>query len=92
MSTDSTAQAMNQNRTLIGTLVRDYRWIHVTLGIIGNTAFFIGSIFFLYKSMETPAVWLFIVGSFGMLIGSIGEAIVNFEEKRINESGDNSGK
>lgn len=87
MANDSTAKVLNKNRTLIGTLVSDYRWIHVTLGIIGNTAFFVGSIFFLYKSMEIPAVWLFITGSLGMLIGSIGEAIVNFEEKRIKESG-----
>jgi hypothetical protein len=86
MANDNTAQVLNQNRSLIGTLVSDYRWIHVTLGIIGNTAFFVGSIFFLYSSMEVPAVWLFITGSFGMLIGSIGEAIVNFEEKRIKES------
>ena len=86
MANDNTAQVLNQNRSLIGTLVSDYRWIHVTLGIIGNTAFFVGSIFFLYNSMEVPAVWLFITGSFGMLIGSIGEAIVNFEEKRIKES------
>ena len=86
MTNDNSIQVSDQNRTLVGTLVSDYRWIHVTLGIIGNTAFFVGSIFFLYKSMEIPAVWLFITGSFGMLIGSIGEAIVNFEEKRIKKS------
>lgn len=87
MTKDKTGEILTDRRTLIGTLVRDYRWIHVTLGIIGNTSFFVGSIFFLYKSMETAAIWLFIAGSLGMLIGSVGEAIVNFEEQRIKQSG-----
>lgn len=30
--------------------------------------FLLGSIFFLYPSMETPAAWLFVVGSFQFLI------------------------
>lgn len=30
--------------------------------------FLIGSVMFLYPSMETPGVWLFIVGSFQLLI------------------------
>lgn len=29
-------------------------------------------------------VWLFIVGSFGMLIGSLGEAVVRYERHRLN--------
>jgi len=86
MATDKTGEPITEKRTLIGTLVRDYRWIHVTLGIIGNTSFFVGSIFFLYKSMQIPAIWLFIAGSLGMLIGSVGEAIVIFEERRIRQS------
>lgn len=60
----------------IRTLFRQFEWIHVGLGLIGNASFAIGSVFFLSEETRQVGVWLFIVGSFGMLIGSIGSAIV----------------
>lgn len=36
----------------------------------------VGSILFLWASLETIGVWFFIVGSTGMFIGSLGAAIV----------------
>lgn len=61
--------------------VTEYQWIHTGLGLIGNTCFFIGSIFFLWDSTQTLGVWLFIIGSGGMLIGSLGDMFVLAEER-----------
>ena len=60
-------------------IVRDYGWIHLSLGLFGNVAFFVGSVMFLpsLESWRVVAVWLFIVGSFFMLIGSIGQLLVD---------------
>lgn len=65
------------------TIVRDYEWIHISLGIIGNVAFFVGSILFLrqFNAWQETGVWLFIVGSFLMLIGGIGQALVRYHER-----------
>ena len=57
-------------------LLRKYQWIHLTLGLIGNISFVVGSVFFLYEHLHSEGTWLFIIGSTGMLIGSLGEAIV----------------
>jgi len=57
--------------------LRHHVWIHTGLGLLGNAAFVVGSILFLWESTKTPGVWLFIVGSSGMLLESIGRAIVN---------------
>ena len=62
--------------------LKEYEWIHLTLGIIGNISFFVGSIFFLYESLKQAGTWLFIIGSFGMLIGSLGNALVKYEHKK----------
>ena len=66
---------------VISAFIRDFRWIHIGLGLLGNLSFFIGSIFFLWASWMRVGTWLFIGGSAGMLVGSIGSAIVNWEEQ-----------
>ena len=58
-------------------LVDDYEWVHTLLGLIGNVAFFVGSVFFLFEPLKTAGIWLFIVGSFGMLVGSVGRVVVD---------------
>ena len=65
--------------------VKDYSWIHTILGIFGNACFFVGSIFFFYESLKTPGIWLFVWGSFGMLIDSLGEAIIKIESRLDRE-------
>ncbi len=62
------------------TFVRDYPYIHIGLGLIGNTTFFIGSIFFLSEKMMIAGTWLFIIGSLGMLIDTCGSALVKWEK------------
>lgn len=53
------------------------------MGLSGNLAFFMGSVLFLprYEAYKTLGVWLFIAGSFLMLIGAVGRLLVDILEK-----------
>lgn len=66
---------------MLRTLVRDYEYVHITVGVLGNLQFFIGSILFLdqFQELRTLAVWLFIVGAGFMLIGSLGSAVLKLQ-------------
>lgn len=59
-----------------------FEWVHITLGLIGNFLFFIGSILFFYASLETAGVWLFVIGSLLMFVGSCGDALVKYAHKK----------
>lgn len=63
-------------------LVHEYGWVHMSLGLFGNAAFFVGSIFFLpaFHSLKTLGVWLFVIGSGFMLIGALGRFLVDMIE------------
>lgn len=62
-------------------IVTEYRWIHLTLGLLGNLLFFLGSIMFLFEGrIQTFGVWTFVLGSFLMLVGSVGEAVVTYDQ------------
>lgn len=60
-------------------LVKDYGWVHLGLGLIGNFTFFVGSILFLpaFEPYKPVGVWLFIIGSFLMLVGATGRLLVD---------------
>lgn len=60
--------------------VSNYEWIHTGLGLMGNLAFLVGSVLFLWESTKQAGIWLFIVGASGMLVGSIGRALVDASE------------
>lgn len=62
---------------MLDRIVQDYEWVHTLLGIVGNVSFFVGSVFFLFEPLKTAGIWLFIVGSAGMLVGSVGRALVD---------------
>ncbi|HPF78910.1 MAG TPA: YrhK family protein [Alphaproteobacteria bacterium] len=66
----------------------DFEWIHITLGLIGNLTFFIGSILFFYQDLQNAGIWLFVIGSFLMLIGSVGSGLVRYAERKKKQ--DNS--
>ena len=55
--------------------IHDYRWIHTGIGLLGNGAFLVGSVCFLWESLKTAGIWLFIIGAAGMFIGSLGDAL-----------------
>lgn len=57
----------------------DFPWIHLGIGIFGNVTFIVGSVFFLFPGLQAAGIWLFIFGTFGMLLGSLGEVLVRYE-------------
>ncbi len=69
---------------MLRTLVTDYQYIHLALGILGNALFVIGSILFFdqFQSLHRLAVWLFTLGSAGMLLGALGKAAKDLYEAR----------
>lgn len=69
-------------QSALAIFVREYEWIHWGLGLLGNLTFFVGSILFLSDDTESIGVWLFIIGSAGMLIGSLGRYIVWRDRKQ----------
>lgn len=75
-------QRPNLSHRWLGSFLRDFPWIHLLIGLAGNLLFFVGSIMFFSKQLETGAIWLFVLGSLGMLIGSLGEIFVRIEKRR----------
>lgn len=78
----------------IKTLVQDYEWIHLSLGLAGNVMFLAGSVLFLPAfeqqnldaglidmKWQTVGVWLFIFGAFFMFIGAFGNLLVKLYQK-----------
>ncbi|WP_030377282.1 MULTISPECIES: YrhK family protein [unclassified Streptomyces] len=68
-------------------LLQDFPFIHLVIGGIGNTTFLIGSVFFLFPSLERVALWLFVVGSLGMFVGTLGEVFVRHARKSRQRTG-----
>ncbi|MGO1201389.1 MAG: YrhK family protein [Dermabacteraceae bacterium] len=66
----------------LSALAHDYPWFHRWMGLIGNTAFVLGSIFFLFPDLLIPGTWIFILASSGMMIDSIGEKLSHRERER----------
>lgn len=69
---------------MLHVLVCDFSWIHIGLGLIGNFAFVVGSCLFFSAATKNLALWLFVIGSSGMLLGSIGSALVKYERTQRN--------
>ena len=69
---------------MIKAFVREFPTVHLVIGVIGNLVFFVGSILFIWQATELLAIWLFIAGSFGMLLGAIGQALYLRERHRLN--------
>jgi hypothetical protein len=78
-------EAMNMNVERFRRLATDFQWIHQGIGVLGGMTFFVGSILFLYHgAVQTAGLWLFIVGSAGMMVGNIGNALLNYERHKLN--------
>jgi len=78
----NTDRADSTRKRRIGEFLGDFPWVHLGLGLVGNAAFFVGSVLFFWESTMTAAIWLFVIGSLGMLIGSLGELLVKVEKRR----------
>lgn len=76
----------------IRTFLREFEWIHTGVGILGNLSFAVGSVLFLSEATMRVGVWFFIVGSFGMLIGSVGAALLKFEREGGPHARDGAGR
>lgn len=75
--------AMNTDR--FRRLAADFQWVHQGIGLLGGLTFFVGSIFFLWKDpLQLVGVWLFIIGSAGMLVGNLGSFVVKYERHQLN--------
>lgn len=61
--------------------LEEFHWFHTSLGLLGNVCFFVGSVLFLWETTKAVGVWLFIVGSLGMLLGSVGDKAVQLEHR-----------
>lgn len=74
---------------MLQTLVRDFRPIHLGVGLFGNFCFVVGSVLFFetFKAWHTLAVWLFVLGSAGMFLGSVGELAKSVFEARERKGG-----
>ena len=57
----------------------------VGLGLLGNAMFFIGSICFLSKSLETVAIGFFIFGSGLMLVSSSAESLSEYSRNKLKQ-------
>jgi hypothetical protein len=66
----------------LGAVLRDFPWVHLGLGLGGNVLFFVGSVLFFWRTTMTVAIWIFVFGSLGMLIGSVGQLLVRVEKHR----------
>ena len=73
-------------RKILKAFFDDYAWVHITLGIIGNLIFFSGSLLLLLREeLRHISIGLFVIGSFLMLIGTIGDALVHYAYQRRNK-------
>ncbi len=81
MTTNREPRTISSRRRLPA-LLNDFPWVHLGIGLVGNAAFVVGSAMFFFKSTETAAIWVFVLASTGMLIGSVGELMVRIERRR----------
>ena len=73
---------MSDRGGTIRSFVKNNPWVHTAIGLFGNASFVVGSVFFLFEDLQRAGVWLFIVGSAGMLLDSVGNAIARLEARR----------
>lgn len=72
-------------RRWIGTALREFPWVHLGIGLVGNALFLVGSVLFFWDSVMTLAIWMFVAGSLGMFLGSVGEILVRVEKHRRSQ-------
>ncbi len=82
MSTETNHSQRSLNVEVLREYLNDHRWIHLSLGLLGNLLFFGGSVLFLFEGrLQSLGVWTFVVGSFFMLVRAVGEALVTYVKR-----------
>lgn len=72
------------NRAELQDVATEFRWLHQAIGVVGGMTFFVGSVLFLYDGLlQRAGVWLFIVGSAGMLVGNVGNTLITYERHEL---------
>lgn len=73
------------DRARLRQLATGFTWLHQGIGVLGGVTFLVGSVLFLYDGLlQRAAVWLFIVGSAGMLVGNVGSALLTYERHELD--------
>ena len=62
-----------------------HEWWFVVLGLLGNAMFFIGSVCFLFKPLETIAIGFFIFGSGLMLVSSTAQSMSEYSRNQLKQ-------
>ena len=71
-----------RQRFALGTFVFRFPLVHLGIGILGNALFLVGTVLFLIQHQDA-GVWLFLAGSTGMFLGSLGEGLRVMGKRRL---------
>ena len=71
-----------RQRFALGTFVFRFPVVHLGVGILGNALFLVGTVLFLTGDQDV-GVWLFLAGSSGMFLGSLGEGLRVLGKRRL---------
>jgi len=71
-----------RQRWALGAFVFRFPLVHLGIGIAGNALFLVGTVLFLLRQ-EGVGTWFFLVGSCGMLLGSVGEGLRALGKHRL---------
>lgn len=70
----STEDLPRTQRRGIALFVRRFPQVHLGIGLLGNALFIIGTVLFMAEN-EDVGTYFFLVGSCGMFLGTLGEAM-----------------
>lgn len=65
---------------------RRYEVISILNDLLIAVWFLVGSVLFLYPSLESSAIWMFIIGSFQFLVRPTLRLLAHFHIRRVPES------
>jgi hypothetical protein len=75
----------------VGRYAHDVPWVHLGVAVFGNLSFVVGSLFFLSPELTRAGTWLFVVASWGLLVGVCGEILARYEGRRREQSATGTG-